>query len=371
MKAMAVWPDRRETGVVEHPEPQLASPSAARVRVLEVGVCGTDADICAFHFGTAPPGSDYLVVGHEALGVVEEVGPGVSRLRPGDLVVPSVRRPCPRPDCPACRGGHQDFCCTGEYTERGIARAHGFLAERIVEEEAYLYRVPPELREVGVLTEPLTIAEKGVRQYLAVQRRLPWLREADDAEILAGRRAVVLGAGPVGILGAMLLRGRGCRVWVYSREPRSAPRAALVESLGAAYLSSADVPVAALAEEAGPVDLVYEAAGSSTLSLEAVQQLGPNAVFVLTGAHGEKGRSEIAADVVVNRLVVGNRVLLGTVNSSAADFEAAVRDLGAFAAAWPDAVRGVVTGRHSLPDFCRCAGEKSGIKEIIVLGGAS
>ena len=138
-----------------------------------------------------------------------EAGAAVSGLSPGDLVVPMVRRPCARPECRACRSGHPDFCETGAYTERGIVGAHGFLAEEVVEDERYLVRLAPELRAVGVLTEPLTIAEKALRQFLEVRRRLPWLAKPSSAELLQGGSALVLGAGPVGLLGCMLLRLRG------------------------------------------------------------------------------------------------------------------------------------------------------------------
>jgi threonine dehydrogenase-like Zn-dependent dehydrogenase len=234
MRAVAVWPERRKVDVVERDAPALNSTRSVRLRVLDVGVCGTDAEICRFEYGgTPPPGEDYLIAGHEALGQVVEEGPGVSRLRPGDLVVPMVRRPCSLPECPACRAGHPDFCVTGAYTERGIEGANGFLAEEAVEDERYLVPLARELRDVGVLTEPLTVAEKGLRQFLEVRRRLPWLEQASDDELMADRHALVLGAGPVGILGCMLLRLRGFRATVYSRGRGGDPKAALVESLGA------------------------------------------------------------------------------------------------------------------------------------------
>lgn len=367
MRALAVWPGGRRTGIVDHPEPELQSPTSVRVRILEVGVCGTDAEICAFHFGTAPAGSDYLILGHEALGEVDEVGPEVSHLRPGDLVVPSVRRPCPRADCPACRSGNQDFCLTGEFTERGITGAHGFLTERIVEDEAFLYALPTALREVGVLTEPLTIAEKALRQFLAAQRRLPWTRAMEDRDLLSGTCAVVLGAGPVGILGSMLLVERGCRVWLYSREPRGSAQASLVESVGARYASSSEISFAELAAEIGPVGLVYEAAGSAAFTLEVLRHLGPNAALVTTGAQGPGAPIQIPGDELLTRVVVNNQMLLGTVNAHASDFESAIRDLERFAIAWPDALGRIITGRHAMADFCPCALQREGIKRVIAM----
>jgi glucose 1-dehydrogenase len=370
MKAVAVWPARREISVVDHPQPELDSPTAARVRVLEVGVCGTDAEICSFHFGTPPRGSEYLIVGHEALGVVEEVGSGVSRFRPGDLVVPSVRRPCPDLDCAACRSGNQDFCLTGTFTERGLTGAHGFLCEQIVEDERYLYPVPPELRQVGVLTEPLTIAEKGLRQYAAVQRRLPWKRDSEDAELFEGVNAVVLGAGPIGLLGCMALLARGCTVWIFSREPAGSGRATLAESLGATYASSSDGSFAELAGQIGRVDLVYEAAGSSRLAFDVLPHVARNGATILVGAPADQGTIPLRGDALLNRIVVSNHAIIGTVNAHESDFRAAIRDLRHFRERWPEALASLITGSYPMEHFCRCAREDEGIKRIILVDRA-
>lgn len=367
MKAIAAFPASKEVRVVRHPEPRLTGPGSVLVRTLEVGVCGTDAELCAFHFGYPPGGDEYLVLGHEAVGRVEEIGTEVSTVAPGDLVVPSVRRPCPDARCPACRLGAQDYCVTGRYTERGIFGAHGFLAERFGEEEKFLYRVPAELRASAVLVEPLTIAEKGLRQYAAIQRRLPWLRDADDLEILRGRRGLVLGAGPVGLLAAMLLRSRGCDVTVYSLEEASSRPAGIVEDIGGEYRSARTMDVPALAEEIGDIELVYEAAGAPALTLSVLGRLGRNGVFILTGATGGGGHLDFGAADVLNRMVNGNVVLAGTVNASRVDFIAAVADLAGFDAAWPEALRGIITGRHPMEEFPERALDRSGIKDIIDL----
>ena len=366
MKAVAVWPARRRIDVVERAAPTIDSDTSVRFRVLDVGVCGTDAEICRFDYGGTPPaGEEYLVVGHEALGQVIETGSRMSRLRPGDLVVPMVRRPCSRPECSACRAGHPDFCETGAYIERGIVGAHGFLAEQVVEEARYLVPVPRAIRDVGVLTEPLTIAEKGLRQFLEVRRRLPWLERATD-ELMAGRHALVLGAGPVGLLGCLLLRLRGFSVTVYSRGPSGSPKAALAEKLGAAYLSSSEVPVAEVAKRMGGIDLIYEGAGASQLAFEALEQLGANGVFVFTGVPGRKHRIEISGDAIMRNLVLRNQTVLGTVNAGRIDFESAVADLARIRKTWPGALEALITGRYPMERFCERAGG-DGIKDVIAV----
>jgi threonine dehydrogenase-like Zn-dependent dehydrogenase len=369
MKAVAVWPERRRVAVEERAAPALGSETSVRLRMLDVGVCGTDTEICRFDYGgTPPPGEDHLVVGHEGLGRVVEAGAGVSGLAPGDLVVPMVRRPCDRRECHACRSGHQDFCETGAYTERGIVGAHGFLADEVAEEERYLVRLAPELRGVGVLTEPLTIAEKAIRQFLEVRRRLPWLAQADEAELLEGRSGLVLGAGPVGLLGCMLLRLRGLVVTVYSRGGSDHPRAALVRQLGGTYLSSSEVPTSELASRLGGIDLVYEAAGASQLAFDVLPQLGANGVFVFTGVPGRKHRIEVPGDTIMRNLVLRNQAVVGTVNAGRVDFESAARDLLAIRERWPGTLDALITGRHPMSQFCDLAVDGRGIKNVIAVG---
>ena len=164
MKAIAVTPQKRKVEIINHDEPKVLSPTDVKLRMLEAGVCGTDKEICAFEYGTPPSGSEQLVIGHESLGEVIEVGPKVTRVKVGDLVVPMVRRPCPHDYCVACRADRQDFCFTGDFQERGIKEKHGFMAQFVVDDEKYMNVVPKEMRDIAVLVEPLTIAEKGLTQ---------------------------------------------------------------------------------------------------------------------------------------------------------------------------------------------------------------
>jgi threonine dehydrogenase-like Zn-dependent dehydrogenase len=225
MKAVAVTPGKKTVGIVDQPEPRISSPTDVKLRMIEAGVCGTDKEICAFEHGTPPNGSDQLVIGHESLGEVVEIGAQVTRVKVGDLVVPMVRRPCHHDNCIACSSGRQDFCFTGDFQERGIKEMHGFMAQYVVDDEKYMNLVPRELREVAVLVEPLTIAEKALIQVWDVQQRLPWGCAAQPGKAQDHcHRAVVLGAGPVGLLGAMALVDSDFDTTVYAREPVPNPR---------------------------------------------------------------------------------------------------------------------------------------------------
>ena len=367
MKAVAVVPGTRQVVLVEQDLPRVTSPTQVRLRMLEVGVCGTDREICAFQYGTPPPGSEHLVIGHESLGEVVEVGSAVSRLRPGDLVVPRVRRPCPHDDCAACRAGRQDFCFTGDFSERGIKGMHGFMTEMVVDDERYMHVVPRALREVAVLVEPLTIAEKGLIQVDQVQQRLPWACEATSgAPHRTCHRAVVIGAGPVGLLGAMALVARGYDTSVYSREVAPNPKADLVASIGAHYFSAQDTSLERLAEKVGNIDLVYEATGASTIAFQLMKVLGTNGVFVFTGVPGRKAPIEVDTDVIMRNLVLKNQVVFGTVNAGQEAFEGAIHDLGVFQQRWPTAVQALITGRYPVDAYRDLlAGPAQGIKNVL------
>jgi glucose 1-dehydrogenase len=361
VRAVAVNPQRRSLDIVEHDEAQVTSGADVRLQMLEVGVCGTDREIAAFEYGDPPPGSDYLVIGHESLAEVVEVGSEVALLQPGDLVVPMVRRPCPHGYCRPCRSGRQDFCLTGDFRERGIKQQHGYMAELVVDDQEYMNLVPAALRDVAVLVEPLTIAEKALEEVAQIQRRLPW--EAEH------RTAVVLGAGPVGLLGAMALILAGFDTFVYSRSPAPNEKASLAESIGARYLSSEVHTPDQLREEVGSIDMVYEAVGASKPAFDVLGVLGTNGIFVFTGVPGRKAPVEVDTDALMRNLVLRNQVVLGSVNAGKGAFESAIRHLGAFVERWPDAVRGLIS-RHPMGRYRELLLERSaGIKNVIDMAG--
>jgi threonine dehydrogenase-like Zn-dependent dehydrogenase len=368
MQAIGVIPSRHEVRLVDQPPTQIAQDAQVKIRSLEVGICGTDKEICSFVYGSPPEGSEFLVLGHESLGEVVEVGTGVSRFKRGDLVVPSVRRPCQHQECLPCRNGRQDFCATGDFTERGIKMRHGYMTECYVELERYLTPMPAALRDVGVLTEPLTVAQKGIAQAFEVQQRLPWVLSRDPKKPGDGLRAVVLGAGPVGILGAMALIVRGFKTYVYSRSPKPNKKAELVEAIGAEYISSRVENPRQLAERVGNIDLVYEAVGAGQISFEVLQVLGINGIFIFTGIPTPRPAVSIEADQINRNLVLKNQVALGTVNASLEHFQNAVDDLGEFARRWPQQLRAVITGRYSIASYRELLlGDPDGIKNVITL----
>jgi threonine dehydrogenase-like Zn-dependent dehydrogenase len=368
MRAVAVFPASREVKLIETKEPAITRPDQVKLRMLDVGICGTDKEICSFVYGSPPPGEPYLVIGHEALGEVVEAGSDVHGLVPGDLVVPTVRRPCPHARCRPCRAGHQDFCETGDFVEHGIKGAHGYLADFVVDDARYMNVVPREMREVAVLVEPLTIAEKAEAQLCALmQRRPPWIDPTvTERTIGKGHNALILGAGPVGLLGAMAFISAGFTTFVYSRGRAPDPRIDVAQRIGATYLSSQDVPVPQLTAQIGPIDLVYEAIGHSIVAFEVLHELGPNGVYVLTGVPGPQDLIKADPAALFRDMVLKNQVVLGTVNAGPQAFAAAIADLQTFHLRWPDAVAALMDPRTPIDQAVqRILGRPAAIKSII------
>jgi threonine dehydrogenase-like Zn-dependent dehydrogenase len=327
MRAIAVFPGKANSmHLATMPRPTLDEVSDGRgvlVKVLRVGVDGTDKEINAAEYGAAPPGFDFLVTGHESFGRVEAVGPNVTELQPGDYVVATVRRPG---SSIYDRIGTYDMTTDDMYYERGINLRHGFLAEYYVDDPEYIVKIPPGLKEVAVLLEPTTVVEKGIAQAYEIQRRL---------RVWRPRRAAVMGAGTIGLLAALALRLRGLEVTVFGRTPRPYLNSDLIEALGARYLSTADTPILQGAAAHGPFDLIFEATGFSPVVFESMQALGKNGVLVLSSVTGGDRRVEVPADRINLDFVLGNKVMVGTVNANREYFEMGVKDMAQAEAQYP------------------------------------
>jgi glucose 1-dehydrogenase len=327
MKAIAVYPGKPGSVHME----ELAKPKVEEipngrgvlVKVLRVGLDGTDKEINAAEYGAAPSGFNFLVVGHESFGRVEAVGPNVTELVPGDYVVATVRRP-----------GHSIYDVIGTndmttddvYYERGINLRHGYLAEYYVDDVEFVVKIPQGLKEVGVLLEPTTVVEKGIAQAYEIQRRL---------RVWRPRKAAVMGAGTIGLLAAMALRIRGLDVTVFGLDRRPYLNSDLIESLGARYLSTRDLSVAQAAGQHGPFDLIFEATGYSPIVFESMLALAKNGVLVLSSVTGGDRKVEVPADRINLEFVLGNRVMVGTVNANREYFEIGVKDLATCEAEFP------------------------------------
>jgi threonine dehydrogenase-like Zn-dependent dehydrogenase len=335
MKAIAVVPGRPNSAhLAELPRPSLAEVPSGRgvlVKVLRVGVDGTDKEINAAEYGSAPPGFDVLVIGHESFGRVEAVGPNVTELRPGDYVVATVRRPG---SSIYDRIGTYDMTTDDTYFERGINLRHGYLTEYYVDEPEYIVKVPDGLREVGVLLEPLTVVEKGITQAYEIQRRL---------RVWRPRKAAVMGAGTIGLLAVLALRLRGLEVTVFGRTAAPYLNSDLVHALGGRYESTANTSIVDGARKYGPFDLIFEATGASSVVFDSMQALGKNGVLVLSSVTGGDRMIEVPADRINLEFVLGNKVMVGTVNANREYFELGVKDMAQAESEYPGWLKRLLT----------------------------
>jgi glucose 1-dehydrogenase len=335
VKAIAVRPGVPDSvHLAELPKPAVEDVPNGRgvlVKVLRVGVDGTDREINAAEYGAAPEGYDFLVIGHESFGRVEAVGPNVTEVRPGDYVVATVRRP-----------GHSiydqigtyDMTTDDTYFERGINLRHGYLTEYYVDDAEYIVKIPQGLKEVGVLLEPTTVVEKGIAQAYEIQRRL---------RVWRPRRAAVMGAGAIGLLATLVLRLRGLEVTTFGLDRKPYYNADLIESVGARYQATGELPILEGARQYGPFDLIFEATGYSPVVFESMQALGKNGVLVLSSVTGGDRMVEVPADRINLDFVLGNKVMVGTVNANREYFELGVRDMAQAEAEYPGWLRRLMT----------------------------
>ena len=325
MRAIAVKPGQKGSArVLEMPCPQRERDEYL-VRVLEVGIDGTDREIDGGLYGSAPPGEDLLIIGHEALGEVVEECPGESAFPQGGLVVGTVRRPDPE-RCPNCRNGEYDFCLNGKYRERGIKERHGYLAEFYTERPEFLVGVPAELRNVAVMLEPIAVVEKAFRQAESIQRRMTVVEPA---------RVLITGAGAIGMFAALLARLRQLDTLVYSHGPLRGVRAEILDAIGARFANAYSHSLTDAARAFGAPDLIIEATGYSPYAWECASALRSNGIACLLSVTAGDRRTEIESDRINQAMVLGNRIIFGSVSQHRNDFERGVRDMQAIRNTWP------------------------------------
>ncbi|HEY2894678.1 MAG TPA: glucose 1-dehydrogenase, partial [Pirellulales bacterium] len=290
-----------------------------------------DREINDALYGNAPPGDSYLVLGHESFGVVEEVGPNVRRVKPGDYVTATVRRP----------GssiydliGTNDMTSEETYYERGINLRHGFLTEYFVDEEEYIVRVPQGLKHLHVLMEPMSCAAKAVQQAFEAQRRM---------RVWRPQRAFVMGVGQIGLLTALILRLRGIEVYSFARSQRGTLNSQIVEGMEAHYVSTSEKPLDKVVQDVGKADLIVDATGNSQVAFDAMRAVGHNGVLVWASITGGSRKHEVPSDKINIEWVLGNKLLLGSVNANREHFEQGIRDLALGEMMFPGVIQRILT----------------------------
>lgn len=348
MKAIANITNTVTLHLVDRPEPVLKTDDDIKLRVLRVGICGTDREEAAGGRSKPPEGRNELVIGHEMFGQVVEIGKSVTRVSAGDFAIFTVRRGCGK--CLACLINRSDMCQTGDYSERGIWGLDGYQTEYVVDKEQYVVRVPASLEAVGVLTEPLSVAEKAIDEAVHLQgsrlpdasARLDWLYE---------RACLVAGLGPIGLLAALVLRLRGAAVYGLDVVDADTARPRWLEHIGGHYLDGRQVAPEKVSDQFGRIDFILESTGVASLEFNLLDALAPNGVYVLTGIPGGDRALEIQGAELIRTLVLKNQVMVGSVNAARDHYQMAVDDLAHASLVWGNSVAQLITHRHAYTDF--------------------
>lgn len=345
MKAIAIIPEQENAFITERPEPQIQQPDEIKIKILQVGICGTDREEVEGGRADAPPGSNELVIGHENFGVVVETGKNVTAVKPGDYAMFSVRR-----DCEVCIcGGYNDMCPKGEYTERGIKGRDGYQAEYVVDLERYIVKIPDAIKDIGVLAEPMSVSEKAINESVRIQcARIPG---AKSENWLQGKKTLVAGLGPIGLLAAFILRLRGAEVLGLDIVDESSLRPSVLKAIGGTYVDGRKVHTLDLDEEYGHIDLIFEATGVPKLEFNLIDALGINGIYVLTGIPGGSRPINIDGASLIQQMVLKNQLMLGSVNAGMDDFKRGIEELTAAHQKFPEEIRKIITGKIPVEQF--------------------
>jgi threonine dehydrogenase-like Zn-dependent dehydrogenase len=361
MKAITIVPGTRTLQMAQRPEPSITAPDQVKMRVRRVGICGTDREEASGGRAKGPETSKDLVLGHEMLGQVIEVGSAVSRVKPGDFSVFTVRRGCGK--CMPCRMNRSDMCRTGDFRERGIWGLDGYQTEIVVDQEQYAVKVPDHIEPAAVLVEPLSVAEKAIDEAVRLQyARLPAAQATPNW--LFGRRCLVAGLGPIGLLAAMILRLRGAEVFGLDVVDPDSVRPQWLIRIGGHYVDGRQTTPDHIDR---PMDLIFEAAGIARLAFNLLDALAPSGVIVLTGIPGGDRPVQIAGAELIRRLVLDNQAMIGSVNAARDHYQLAVDDLAHASLQWGEHIAHLITHRHPSADFQAALGHHADdeIKSVI------
>jgi threonine dehydrogenase-like Zn-dependent dehydrogenase len=348
MKAISLKPGTTDISLIDVEEPSITASDEVKIKMYQVGICGTDREEAAGGRSEAPVGKKNLIIGHEMFGQIIQKGEKVNSVNVGDYGVFTVRRGCGR--CRACNNNRSDMCYTGEYTERGIKGADGFQSQFVVDKEQYLVKVPETIKEIGVLTEPMSVAEKAIDEAMIIQTAR--LRNFDKADNwLNGKRALVAGIGPIGLMAAFALKLRGAEVLGMDIVDENTLRPQILKQIGGTYIDGRKINVTDIDAVCGEADFVFEAAGIAKLQIQLIDTLAINGIYVATGIPAGERPLNIPAGYIMQQLVLKNQIILGSVNASIAHYQMAVKDLVSCYSKWTDSIRQVITEKVAYADF--------------------
>jgi glucose 1-dehydrogenase len=363
MKAISLIPHTTNISLADIPEPEITAPDEIKIKVWQVGICGTDREEAAGGRADAPQGKPSLIIGHEMFGQVVEVGHNVQSVHAGDYGVFTVRRGCN--ECPACLNNRSDLCYTGKYTERGIKGADGFQAEFVVDNEQYFIKVPEDIKNIGVLTEPMSVAAKSIAEALIIQgARLSGI--VSPANWLKGKKALIAGIGPIGLMAAFALRLLGAEVIGMDIVENDSLRPRILQQIGGTYVDGREVQTTNLDETCGESDFIFEATGIAKLQIQLIDALAVNGIYVATGIPAGHRPMTIMAGDIMQQLVLKNQVLLGSVNASIEHYKMAVEYLRDSKQHWPGVIEQVITEKVPFTNF-QAALEQHSADEIKVV----
>jgi len=374
MLAMGMIKGKAGVHPFEIKKPDIKQNDEVLVRVKEVGVDGTDFNVVRYGLQDISEGSDRIVLGHEMAGIVEEVESEVKSLVPGDIVVMTVRRGCGI--CQPCLHNQSDMCMTGLYTERGLHKRDGFLTEFVVDKEQYTAKVPDGLERLAIFTEPLSISEKAIEQIRTIQSRLPWAcshpeHRFDSNKWGSCKMALVVGAGPLGLLAAALLRLRGVLTYVTDIVPEDSLKVHLVRDMGANYIDARQKTPREMVEVCcsvtGNLDMILEAAGAAATAVELINYMSRSSIYVMTGIPREKLTIKLDAAQLVRQIVRYNQVIVGSVNSNRRHFEMAIKDIPDISLKFGNMMNEMITHCFQLGDYKKAftLDKKNHIKTVI------
>ncbi len=338
MKAVVIEPLKENTLHIENVEIPEIKDDEVLVKVIRVGVCGTDKEINEGLYGEAPQGSKFLILGHESFGKIEKIGADVKDFKVGDMVVATVRR---GDDCINCVAGESDMCLTGNYKERGIKGINGYMSEYYVEKPENLVHIPDSIKEEAVLLEPFTIAEKTVIQVFKIQQRMVW----------EPKTAIVFGTGPVGLLTSILLKLKGLNVYAVDRtEHIDDAKAEIFKRIGINHINSKQENV--IDKFKGmQIDIIAEATGNPIVFNECLQLFGVNSVIALLSVTGGNFKTDIDVAKLNYDMVLNNKLIVGVVNANKSYFISGIKDMQEIRDKYGDILEKFITRRVKVSDF--------------------